>query len=85
MSLTRNIKQKRLKSQPEVISELVGSPTQSTSSRAAHSAGHKTSAGDSSGATSGDSSDSAGSLERRRRNRPVTVLNDSLLSGERQN
>ncbi|XP_063080594.1 bromodomain and WD repeat-containing protein 1 isoform X2 [Cavia porcellus] len=76
----RNIKQKRLKSQPEVISELVGSPTQSTSSRAAHSAGHKTSAGDSSGATSGDSSDSAGSLERRRRNRPVTVLNDSLLS-----
>ncbi|KAM6162069.1 bromodomain and WD repeat-containing protein 1 [Erethizon dorsatum] len=76
----RNIKQKRLKSQPKVIPELVGSPTQSTSSRAAHSATHKTSAGVASGVTSGDSSDSAGSLERRRRRRPVTLRSDSLLS-----
>ncbi|XP_013360293.1 PREDICTED: bromodomain and WD repeat-containing protein 1 isoform X2 [Chinchilla lanigera] len=75
----RNIRQKRLKSQPKVTPESVDSPTQSTSSRAAHSAAHKTRAGVSSGVTSGDSSDSAGSLERRR-NRPVTLQNDSLLS-----
>ncbi|XP_004842422.1 bromodomain and WD repeat-containing protein 1 isoform X1 [Heterocephalus glaber] len=76
----RNIKQKRLKSQPKLIPEVEDSPTQSTSSRAAHSATCKTSAGVSSGVTSGDSSDSVGSLERTRRNRPVTLRNDSLLS-----
>ncbi|XP_004631827.1 bromodomain and WD repeat-containing protein 1 isoform X2 [Octodon degus] len=76
----RNNKQKRLKFQPKIIPDLVGSPIQSTSSRAAHSTTQKANAGASSGATSGDSSDSAGSLERRRRNRPVTLRNDSLLS-----
>ncbi|XP_064332063.1 bromodomain and WD repeat-containing protein 1 [Camelus dromedarius] len=77
----RNIKQKRLKSQAKVTPELVGSPTQSASSRAAYSASHKTSASVSSGVTSGDSSDSAGSSERMRRNRPVTrITNGSSLS-----
>ncbi|XP_034510091.1 bromodomain and WD repeat-containing protein 1 [Ailuropoda melanoleuca] len=75
----RNVKQKRLKSQTKVIPELVGSPTQSTSSRAAYSASHKTSASVSSGVTSGDSSDSAGSSERMR-SRPVTLHNGSTLS-----
>ncbi|XP_035138930.3 bromodomain and WD repeat-containing protein 1 isoform X2 [Callithrix jacchus] len=75
----RNLKQKRLKSQTKVIPELVGSPTQSTSSRTAYPGTHKTSAGISSGVTSGDSSDSAQSSERRRRNRPIT--NGSTLSG----
>ncbi|XP_032132754.1 bromodomain and WD repeat-containing protein 1 isoform X2 [Sapajus apella] len=75
----RNLKQKRLKSQTKIIPELVGSPTQSTSSRTAYPGTHKTSAGISSGVTSGDSSDSAESSERRRRNRPIT--NGSALSG----
>ncbi|XP_032721206.1 bromodomain and WD repeat-containing protein 1 isoform X1 [Lontra canadensis] len=75
----RNIKQKRLKSQTKVIPELVGSPTQSTSSRAAYSASHRTSASVSSGVTSGDSSDSTGSSERRR-SRPVTLHDGSTLS-----
>ncbi|XP_037593617.1 bromodomain and WD repeat-containing protein 1 [Cebus imitator] len=74
----RNLKQKRLKSQTKIIPELVGSPTQSTSSRTAYPGTHKTSAGISSGVTSGDSSDSAESSERRRRNRPIT--NGSALS-----
>uniref|UniRef100_A0A2K6KBL3 Bromodomain and WD repeat domain containing 1 n=1 Tax=Rhinopithecus bieti TaxID=61621 RepID=A0A2K6KBL3_RHIBE len=74
----RNLKQKRLKSQTKIIPELVGSPTQSTSSRTAYLGTHKTSAGISSGVTSGDSSDSAESSERRRRNRPIT--NGSTLS-----
>uniref|UniRef100_G1RRQ8 Bromodomain and WD repeat domain containing 1 n=1 Tax=Nomascus leucogenys TaxID=61853 RepID=G1RRQ8_NOMLE len=73
----RNLKQKRLKSQTKIIPELVGSPTQSTSSRTAYFGTHKTSAGISSGVTSGDSSDSAESSERRR-NRPIT--NGSTLS-----
>ncbi|PNI55619.1 BRWD1 isoform 7, partial [Pan troglodytes] len=60
----RNLKQKRLKSQTKIIPELVGSPTQSTSSRTAYLGTHKTSAGISSGVTSGDSSDSAESSER---------------------
>ncbi|XP_014642409.1 PREDICTED: bromodomain and WD repeat-containing protein 1 [Ceratotherium simum simum] len=76
----RNIKQKRLKSQTKVIPELVGSPIQSTSSRAAHSASRKMSASVSSGVTSDNSSDSAGSSERMRRNRPVTLTNGSTLS-----
>ncbi|XP_046504314.1 bromodomain and WD repeat-containing protein 1-like [Equus quagga] len=76
----RNIKQKRSKSQTKVIPELIGSPTQSTSSRAACSASHKMSASLSSGVTSGNSSDSAGSSERMRRNRPVTLTNGSTLS-----
>ncbi|XP_062934566.1 bromodomain and WD repeat-containing protein 1 [Cynocephalus volans] len=76
----RNIKQKRLKSQTKVIPELLGSPTQSTSSRTAYSTTHKTSAGISSGVTSVDSSDSAESLERVRRNRPISVTNGSTLS-----
>lgn len=76
----RNIKQKRLKSQTRVIPELVGSPTQSTSSRAAYSGSHKRSASVSSGVTSSDSSDSTGSSERTRRNRPVPVTNGSTLS-----
>ncbi|XP_074181334.1 bromodomain and WD repeat-containing protein 1 isoform X4 [Rhinolophus sinicus] len=76
----RNVKQKRLKSQTRVIPELVGSPTQSTSSRAAYSASRRRSASVSSGGTSGDSSDSTGSLERTRRNRPITVTNGSPLS-----
>ncbi|XP_044940428.1 bromodomain and WD repeat-containing protein 1 isoform X1 [Mustela putorius furo] len=75
----RNIKQKRLKSQTKVIPELVGSPTQSTSSRAAYSASHRTSVSVSSGVTSGDSSDSTGSSERRR-SRPVTLHDGSTLS-----
>ncbi|XP_011892661.1 PREDICTED: bromodomain and WD repeat-containing protein 1 isoform X4 [Cercocebus atys] len=74
----RNLKQKRLKSQIKIIPELVGSPTQSTSSRTAYLGTHKTSAGISSAVTSGDSSDSAESSERRRRNRPIT--NVSTLS-----
>uniref|UniRef100_A0A7N9D8A2 Bromodomain and WD repeat-containing protein 1 n=1 Tax=Macaca fascicularis TaxID=9541 RepID=A0A7N9D8A2_MACFA len=74
----RNLKQKRLKSQTKIIPELVGSPTQSTSSRTAYLGTHKTSAGISSAVTSGDSSDSAESSERRRRNRPIT--NVSTLS-----
>ncbi|XP_007943742.2 bromodomain and WD repeat-containing protein 1 [Orycteropus afer afer] len=77
----RNGKQNRVKSQRKVIPELVGSPpTQSTSSRAAYSASHRTSASISSGITSGDSSDSAGSLERMRRNKPVTQTTGSTLS-----
>ncbi|XP_036898863.1 bromodomain and WD repeat-containing protein 1 isoform X1 [Sturnira hondurensis] len=76
----RNIKQKRLKSQTRVVTELVGSPTQSTSSQAAYSASHKTSASVSSGVASGDSSDSTGSSERIRRNRTVTLTNGSALS-----
>ncbi|XP_045859434.1 bromodomain and WD repeat-containing protein 1 isoform X1 [Meles meles] len=75
----RNIKQKRLKSQTKVIPELVGSPAQSTSSRAAYSASHRRSASVSSGVTSGDSSDSTGSSERRR-SRPVTLHDGSTLS-----
>ncbi|XP_059020721.1 bromodomain and WD repeat-containing protein 1 isoform X1 [Mustela lutreola] len=75
----RNIKQKWLKSQTKVIPELVGSPTQSTSSRAAYSASHRTSVSVSSGVTSGDSSDSTGSSERRR-SRPVTLHDGSTLS-----
>ncbi|KAM5333728.1 bromodomain and WD repeat-containing protein 1 isoform 2-T2 [Glossophaga mutica] len=76
----RNIKQKRLKSQTRVVTELVGSPTPSTSSQAAYSASRKTSASVSSGVTSGDSSDSTGSSERIRRNRTVTLTNGSALS-----
>ncbi|XP_036755176.2 bromodomain and WD repeat-containing protein 1 isoform X1 [Manis pentadactyla] len=76
----RNIKQKRLKFQTKVIPELVGSPTQSATSRAAYSARHRTSANVSSGVSSGDSSDSAGSAERTRRNRPVTLKSGSVLS-----
>ncbi|XP_071471126.1 bromodomain and WD repeat-containing protein 1 isoform X1 [Marmota flaviventris] len=76
----RNVKRKQLKSQTKVIPELVGSPAQSTSSRAAYSAAHKASAGVSSGLTSGDSSDSAGSSERMRRSRPISLRNDSVLS-----
>uniref|UniRef100_A0A452T0Z8 Bromodomain and WD repeat-containing protein 1 n=1 Tax=Ursus maritimus TaxID=29073 RepID=A0A452T0Z8_URSMA len=78
----RNVKQKRLKSQTKVIPELVGSLTQSTSSRAAYSASHKTSASVSSGVTSGDSSDSADSAgsSERMRSRPVTLHNGSTLS-----
>ncbi|XP_039713626.1 bromodomain and WD repeat-containing protein 1 isoform X2 [Pteropus medius] len=76
----RNIKQKRVKSQTRVIPESAGSPAQSTSSRAAYSAGRKTSASVSSGVTSGDSSDSTGSSERTRRIRPVTITNGSTLS-----
>lgn len=83
--MTRNIKQKRLKSQAKVIPELVGSPVQSTSSRAAYSTSRKTSASVSSGVTSGDSSDSAASSERMRRNTPVTLTNGSTLSGEKWN
>lgn len=85
LSLTRNTKQKRLKSQTKVISEFVGSPIQPTSSRATYSASHKTTASVSSGVTSGDSSDSAASSERMRRNRPVTLTNGSTLSGEKWN
>ncbi|KAK2507744.1 hypothetical protein MC885_000988, partial [Smutsia gigantea] len=70
----RNIKQKRLKSQTKVIPEL------STSSRVAYSASRRTSANVSSGVSSGDSSDSAGSSERMRRNRPFTLKNGSVLS-----
>ncbi|XP_027626765.1 bromodomain and WD repeat-containing protein 1 isoform X3 [Tupaia chinensis] len=77
---SRNIKQKRLKSQTEVVPELVDSPTQSTSSRVAYSTTHETSAGVFSGVTSGDSSDSIGSSERMRRHRPVTLTNGSPLS-----
>ncbi|XP_015426214.1 PREDICTED: bromodomain and WD repeat-containing protein 1 isoform X3 [Myotis davidii] len=77
---TRNTKQKCLKSQIRVIPELVGSPTQSTSSQAAYSASHKTRASVSSGVSSEDSSDAAGSSERMRRSRPVTLTNGSTLS-----
>ncbi|KAM5281188.1 bromodomain and WD repeat-containing protein 1 [Ctenodactylus gundi] len=76
----RNTKQKRVKPQTKVVCELVASPAQSTSSRVAYSTSRKTGAGGSSGVTSGDSSDSVGSLERRRRNRAGTRGNDSLLS-----
>uniref|UniRef100_A0A8C3WFS2 Bromodomain and WD repeat domain containing 1 n=1 Tax=Catagonus wagneri TaxID=51154 RepID=A0A8C3WFS2_9CETA len=76
----RNSKQRRLKSQAKVTPELVDSPTQSTSSRAAYSASCKTGAGVSSGITSGDSSDSAASSERLRRKKPVTLTNGSTLS-----
>ncbi|XP_027816441.1 bromodomain and WD repeat-containing protein 1 [Ovis aries] len=76
----RNTKLKRLKSQTKVISEFVGSPIQPTSSRATYSASRKTTASVSSGITSGDSSDSAASSERMRRNRPVTLTNGSTLS-----
>ncbi|XP_062060910.1 bromodomain and WD repeat-containing protein 1 isoform X1 [Lepus europaeus] len=78
--IIRNTKQKRVKSQTKVIPELVGSPTQSTSSRAAYSATLKTSADISSGVTSDDSSDSARSSERVRRNRPITLRNGSSFS-----
>ncbi|XP_058152229.1 bromodomain and WD repeat-containing protein 1 isoform X2 [Dasypus novemcinctus] len=76
----RNIKHNRLKSQTKVIPELEGSPTQSTSSKATYSASHKAGASISSGITSADSSDSAGSSERMRRNRPVPLTNGSTLS-----
>ncbi|XP_037380834.1 bromodomain and WD repeat-containing protein 1 isoform X2 [Talpa occidentalis] len=76
---SRNNKQRRLKSQTKVIPELISSPTQSTSSRAADSASHRSSASASSGVTS-DSSDSVGSSERRRGNRPVPLTNGSTLS-----
>ncbi|XP_037687468.1 bromodomain and WD repeat-containing protein 1-like isoform X2 [Choloepus didactylus] len=76
----RNMKQNRLKFQIKVIPELEGSPTQSTSSRAAYSATHKAGASISSGITSGDSSDSAGSAERTRKNRTVPLTNGSTLS-----
>ncbi|XP_006886837.1 PREDICTED: bromodomain and WD repeat-containing protein 1-like [Elephantulus edwardii] len=77
----RNVRKNRVASQTKVIPDLVGSPTQSTSSRAVYSASHKTSASISSGITSGDSSDSAGSLERRRRRtRPITLTSGSVLS-----
>lgn len=83
ISLTRNTKQKRLKSQTRVIPELVGSPTQSTSSQAAYSASHKASASVSSGVCSGDSSDSTASSGRMTSSRPVTLTNGSPLSGEK--
>ncbi|XP_053773178.1 bromodomain and WD repeat-containing protein 1 isoform X3 [Desmodus rotundus] len=76
----RNMKQKRIKSQTRVVTELVGSPARSTSSQAAYSASHKTSASVSSGVTSGDSSDSTGSSERMRRNRTIALTNGSALS-----
>ncbi|KAM9694760.1 bromodomain and WD repeat-containing protein 1 isoform 4-T4 [Trichechus inunguis] len=76
----RSVKQNRVKSQRKVIPELAGSPTQSTSSRAAYSASYKRSASISSGITSHDSSDSEGSVERMRRNRPVTLKTGSTLS-----
>lgn len=85
ISLTRNMKQKRIKSQTRVVTELVGSPARSTSSQAAYSASHKTSASVSSGVTSGDSSDSTGSSERMRRNRTIALTNGSALSGEKWN
>ncbi|CAH6792596.1 bromodomain and WD repeat-containing protein 1 isoform X1 [Phodopus roborovskii] len=76
----RNIKQKQFKSQTKVIPQLTCPPSQSTSSRAPLSAALRTSTGASSGFTSGDSSDSAGSLERVRRNRPESLRNGSELS-----
>ncbi|XP_036059554.1 bromodomain and WD repeat-containing protein 1 isoform X1 [Onychomys torridus] len=76
----RNIKQKQSKSQTKVIPQLMCPPSQSTSSRAPLSATRKTSTGVSSGFTSGDSSDSAESLERMRRNRPEVLRNGSELS-----
>ena len=79
------MKQKRIKSQTRVVTELVGSPARSTSSQAAYSASHKTSASVSSGVTSGDSSDSTGSSERMRRNRTIALTNGSALSGEKWN
>ncbi|XP_023375352.1 bromodomain and WD repeat-containing protein 1 [Otolemur garnettii] len=77
---TRNIKQKRLKSQIKAIPDLVGPPAQPASGRAAYSATRKTSPGISSGVSSGDSSDSAGLSERMRRGRPVALPNGSTLS-----
>ncbi|XP_058517601.1 bromodomain and WD repeat-containing protein 1 [Ochotona princeps] len=79
-NIVRNTKQKRVKSQTKIIPELVGSSAQSTSSRAAYSATPKTSAGVSSGVTSDDSSGSARSSERPRRNRPLTLRIGSSFS-----
>ncbi|XP_012586370.1 PREDICTED: bromodomain and WD repeat-containing protein 1, partial [Condylura cristata] len=73
---SRNIKQRRLKSQTKAVLDLVSSPARSACSRVAGPAGRGASA--SSGATS-DSSDSAASSERRRR-RPVPLTNGSTLS-----
>ncbi|KAM6224854.1 bromodomain and WD repeat-containing protein 1 [Rhynchocyon petersi] len=76
----RNVRKNRVTSQTKGIPELIGSPTQSTSSRAAFSASHKRNASISSGITSGDSSDSAGSLERTKRNRLLTLTTGSVLT-----
>ncbi|KAM4888487.1 bromodomain and WD repeat-containing protein 1 isoform 1-T1 [Thomomys bottae] len=77
----RNIKQKQLKSQTKLFPEVADSPSPLTSSRALHSGSREASAGLSSGAmSSGDSSDSAASSERIRRNRPVTLRSGSVLS-----
>ncbi|EDL03696.1 bromodomain and WD repeat domain containing 1, isoform CRA_c, partial [Mus musculus] len=77
----RNVKQKQFKSQTKVIPQLMCPPSQSTSSKVPLSATRKTSAGVSSGFTSGDSSDSAGSLERVRRQRPEVLRSGSVLFG----
>ncbi|XP_027271484.1 bromodomain and WD repeat-containing protein 1 isoform X2 [Cricetulus griseus] len=76
----RNTKQKQFKSQTRVIPQLTCPPSQSTSSRVPLSATLRTSTGASSGFTSGDSSDSAQSLKRARRNRPEMLRNGSELS-----
>ncbi|XP_021041176.1 bromodomain and WD repeat-containing protein 1 [Mus caroli] len=78
---TRNVKQKQFKSQTKVIPQLMCPPSQSTSSKVPLSATRKTSAGVSSGFTSGDSSVSAGSLERVRRQRPEVLRSGSVLLG----
>uniref|UniRef100_A0A8C6H9S6 Bromodomain and WD repeat-containing protein 1 n=1 Tax=Mus spicilegus TaxID=10103 RepID=A0A8C6H9S6_MUSSI len=77
----RNVKQKQFKSQTKVIPQLMCPPSQSTSSKVPLSATRKTSAGVSSGFTSGDSSVSAGSLERVRRQRPEVLRSGSVLFG----
>lgn len=78
LSLVRNSKQKRFKSQRKVLPERATSPTQGTSSRAAQSASRRASV--SSGITS--DSDSAGSSERLQRSRPSLLTNESASSGE---
>lgn len=81
-ALTRNLKQKPLKSQAKLESEQEDSCPQPTSSRATCVTSHKPSTGSYNQSSSGESSDSAclASFERNGKARSTTLTNCSALS-----
>ncbi|KAF4797070.1 bromodomain and WD repeat domain containing 1 [Turdus rufiventris] len=83
-TLTRNLKQKPLKSQAKLESEQEDSFPQPTSSRAACATSHKPNAGSYNQSSSGESSDSAclASFERNGKARSTTLTHCSALSSE---
>uniref|UniRef100_A0A8B9DL17 Bromodomain and WD repeat domain containing 1 n=1 Tax=Anser cygnoides TaxID=8845 RepID=A0A8B9DL17_ANSCY len=80
--LSRNVKQKPLKSQAKIESEQEDAFSQPTSSRAACVASHKTNASNYNHSSSGESSDSVclASFERNGKARSTTLTNCSALS-----